>query len=134
LYASGVTAATFNLSAAIPANSYAVPVPTANTTGLTSTGGSAGAVSNQKLAALRACERGRLQVVWTNLAWLISQFNRGEPVSFGDAMTKLRDAHTVFALLTQLCAEMGTLIDANPGRFTKASTGIGGQRTVRQWP
>jgi hypothetical protein len=134
LYAGGVTAGTLNLSAVIPTNSYAVPVPTVNTTGLTSTSGSGGAVGNQKLAGLRACERGRLQAVWANLGWLISQFNRGEPVAFSDALTKLRDAHTVFALLTQLCAEMGTLIDANPGHFTKVSTGIGGQRTVRQWP
>ena len=37
-------------------------------------------------------------------------------------------------MLTQLCAEMGTLIDANPGHFTNVPTGIGGQKTVRQWP
>jgi hypothetical protein len=134
LYASGVVAATFNLSAVIPTNSYAVPVPTVNTTGLTTTSGAGGAVGNQKLAGLRACERGRLQAVWANLAWLISQFNRGEPAAFSDVVTKLRDAHTVLAILTQLCAEMGTLIDANPGHFTNVSTAIGGKKTVRQWP
>jgi hypothetical protein len=134
LYASGVTAGTLNLSAAVPTNSYAVPVPTVNTTGLMSTNGSGGVVGNQKLAGLRACERGRLQSVWANLAWLMSQFNRGEPAAFSDVVTKLRDAHAVFALLTQLCAEVGTLIDANPGHFTRISTGIGGQKTVRQWP
>jgi hypothetical protein len=134
LYASGVTAGTLNLSAAIPTNSYAVPAPTVNTTGLTSMNASTGVVGNQKIAALRASERGRLQAVWANLASLISQFNRGEPVSFMDMVMKLRDAHTVFALLAQLCAEMGALIDANPGHFTKVTTGIGGQKTVRQWP
>jgi hypothetical protein len=134
LYATGVTAGTFNLSAAVPTNSYAVPVPTTNTTGLTSINTTRGTVGNQKLAGLRACERGRLQAVWGNLAWLISQFNRGDPASFNDVVTKLRDAHTVFAILTQLCAEMGTLIDINPGHFTNVSTGVGGQRTVRQWP
>ena len=134
LYASGVAAGTYNLSAAIPTNSYAVPVPTVNTTGLTSTNAATGVVGNQKLAALRACEKGRLQGTWDNLRQLIAQFNRGEPVSFSNLTTKLRDAHTVFAALTQLCAEMGTLIDANPGHFTNVSTGIGGQKTVRQWP
>jgi hypothetical protein len=134
LYASGITAGTCNLSASIPANSYAVTVPTVNTTGLTSTNATTGVVANQKLAALRAVEKGRLQNVWDNLAGLISQFNRGEPVSFGNVVTKLRDAHTVFALLTQLCVEMGTLIDANPGHFMNVPTGIGGQKTVRQWP
>ncbi len=134
LYSSGITTGTFNLSTAIPTNSYAVPVPTVNTTGLTNTSGAGGVVGNRKLAGLRACERGRLQAVWADMAWLISQFNRGEPASFGDVLTKLRDAHTVFAVLTQLCAEMGTLIDANPGHLTHVSTGIGGQKTVRQWP
>lgn len=134
LYATGITAGTYNLSATIPASSYAVSVPTTNTTGLTSANAATGVVSNQKLAALRACEKGRIQGVWDNLAGLISQFNRGEPVSFSSVVTKLRDAHTVFALLTQLCAEMGMLIDANPGHFTNVPTGIGGQKTVRQWP
>ncbi len=134
LYASGVATGTFNLSTAIPTNSYAVTVPKVNTTGLTSTNTSSGVVGNQKIAGLRACERGRLQSVWANLAWLLSQFNRGEPTTFCDVVMKLRDAHTVFAILTQLCAEVGTLIDSNPGHFTNISTGIGGTKTVRQWP
>lgn len=134
LYASGITTATYNLSAAIPINSYAVPVPTTNTTGLTSMNVAMGVVGNQKLAGLRACEKGRLQGVWDNLARLIAQFNRGEPVSFNNLTAKLRDAHTVFAMLTQLCAEMGTLVNANPGHFTNVPTGIGGQKTLRQWP
>lgn len=134
LYVSGITAATYNLSAAIPTNSYAVPVPTANTTGLISTNPASGVVGNQKVAGLRACEKGRLQGVWDNLAGLITQFNRGEPVAFNNVVSKLRDAHTVFAALAELCAEVGTLIDANPGHFTNVTTGIGGQKTVRQWP
>jgi hypothetical protein len=134
LYATGITAGTFSLSAVIPTNSFAVPVPTVNTTGLTSTNAATGVVGNQKLASLRACEKGSLQGVWDNLARLITQFNRGEPVSFSNVTSKLRDAHTVFATLTQLCAEMGTLIDANPGHFTNVTTGIGNQKTVRQWP
>jgi hypothetical protein len=134
LYASGITGGTYNLSATIPTSSFAGPVPKVNTTGLTSTNAASGVVVNQKLASLRACEKGRLQGVWDNLAGLISQFNRGEPVSYSNVVVKLRDAHTVFALLTQICAEAGALVDANPGRFTNVSTGIGGQKTVRQWP
>jgi hypothetical protein len=134
LYASGITAGTFNLSAALPTSSYAVPVPTVNTTGLTSTNAASGVVANQKLASLRACEKGRLQGVWDNLAGLISQFNRGEPVSYSNVVVKLRDAHTVFALLAQLCAETGTLIDTNPGRLVNVTTGIGGQKSARRWP
>src|SRR5579885_2624524 len=73
LYASGITAGTCNLSAAIPTSSYAVPAPTVNTTGLTSTNAANGVVANQKLASLRACEKGRLQSVWDNFGGLISQ-------------------------------------------------------------
>jgi hypothetical protein len=134
LYTSGITAGTYNLAAPIPINSYAVLVPTTNTTGLTSVNAATGVVGNQKLVSLRACEKGRLQGVWNNLSQVIDQFNRGEPVSFSNLTAKLRDAHTVFAMLTQLCNEMGTLIDANPGHFTSVPTGIGGQKTARQWP
>ncbi len=134
LYASGISAGTYNLAAPIPINSYAVPVPTVNTTGLISVNAATGVVGNQKLVALRACEKGLLQGVWNNLLQVIDQFNRGEPVAFNNLTSKLRDAHTVFAMLSQLCSEMGTLIDANPGHFTSVTTGTGGQRTVRQWP
>ncbi len=134
LYATGITTATFNLSSPMPVNSFAVSPPTANSTGLTSVSPTSGVVSNQKLMGLRGCERGRLQYTWDVLAQLIDQFNRGEPMSFGNMTSKLRDAHTVFAMLSQLCAEMGALVDANPGHFTNVPTGIGGQRTVRQWP
>ncbi len=134
LYASGITAGTYNVSTPIPTNSYAVPVPTVNTTGLISVNAATGVVGNQKLVSLRACEKGRLQGVWNTLEQLIDQFNRGEPVSFSNLTSKFRDAHTVFAMLSQLCSEMGTLIDANPGHFTNVTTGTGGQRKVRQWP
>ncbi len=105
-----------------------------NSTGLTSLNPTSGAVGNQKLVSLRACEKGNLQVTWDSLARLINHFNRGEPVSFNNMNTNLRDAHTVFAMLAQLCAEMGALVNANPGHFANVTTGIGGQRTVRQWP
>lgn len=134
LYATGITASTYNLSAVPPANSYAVPVPTSNTTGLTSVNAATGVVGNQKLVGLRACEKGRLQGIWNNLEQVIDQFNRSEPVAFNQLTSKLRDAHTVFAMLSQLCSEMGTLIDANPGHFTNIRSGIGNTRPVRQWP
>lgn len=134
LYASGITAGTYNMSAAIPTNSSAVPVPAVNTTGLTNTNATTGVVGNKRLVNLRACEKGRLQSVWDDLSRQINAFNRGEPMSFSDLRNKLRDAHTVFAAMTTLCAEMGTLIDSNPGTFKNVATGIGGMKTVRQWP
>lgn len=134
LYASGVATSTYNLSAAQPTNSYAVPVPTVNTTGLTDTNSTTGVVGNKRLSNLRAVEKGRLQNVWDNLVQVVGDFNRGEPVTFNNIVTKLRDAHTTFSALAELCGEIGTLVDANPGHFTAVTTGIGGQKTVRQWP
>lgn len=135
LYATGVTAATLNLSAAIPTNSWSsVAPPTVNTTGLTSTDAATGVTKNSRLAAMRACEKGRLQAVWDNLTAEIGNFNRGEPISFPDLDDKLRAAHATFAALAQVCAEMGALVDANPGTLGNVATGIGGQRVQRHWP
>lgn len=134
LYATGITASTYNLSAAQPTNSFAVAPPTANSTGLVSVDSNAAITGNAKMQALRACERTKLQSVWDGLANTIDQFNRGEPGSFASMVAKLRDAHTVFAMMAQLCDEMGTLIDTNPGTFHNVPTSIGGMKTVRQWP
>lgn len=134
LYATGITTGTFNLSAVMPTNSFAVPVPTSNTTGLVSVNASTGVVGNQKLVSMRACEKGALQTVWNTLARLIDQFNSGEPMVFSSVTSKLRDAHTTFAMMNQLCLEMGTLIDANPGHFSNVLTPIGSQETMREWP
>ena len=58
LYASGITAGTYNLSAPIPINSYAVPVPTTNTTGLISVNAATGVVGNQKLSGAAGVREG----------------------------------------------------------------------------
>jgi hypothetical protein len=133
LYASGITAATYDMAVAAPSNSYAVNPPTINTTGLTYTT-SNGDVQNLTLQGIRAAKDGNLELPYRNLRQLIDEFNRGEPIAFGAALTKLRHAHAVFALLATLCAEMGTLIDANPGTLAPAATGIGARRQKRTWP
>jgi hypothetical protein len=124
LYADGIATATYNLSFVALSNSYAAPPPTTNTTGLT----------NTKLQFLRYAKTGQLQKVWDFLHELLSTFNQGEPVSYQNLMAKLRDIHTVFAIMSQLCSEEGALIDANPGHFVNVTTGIGGTKTLRTWP
>ena len=124
LYAEGITAGTYSLSAVAPSNSFAVAPTTTNTTGLT----------NSKLQLLRYAKTGQFQKVWTFLHQVISVFNQGEPASYQDIVMKLRDAHATFALLAQLCAEAGALIDANPGHLAMSSTGSSGTRTRRTWP
>ncbi len=124
LYASGITTSTYSLSFAAPSSSYAVAPPTTNTTGLTSS----------KIQLLRYAKTGQFQKVWDFLHELLSVFNQGDPASYQSIMIKLRDVHTVFAMMSQLCAEGGTLIDANPGHFVNVRTGIGGTRTERTWP
>jgi hypothetical protein len=124
LYASGITTGTYSVSSAAPSNSYAVPLPTTNTTGLTTA----------KLQFLRYAKSGQLQKVWDFLHELISTFNQGDPVSSQSLVVKLRDIHTVFAALAQLCAEGGALVDANPGHFVNVTTAIGGTKIKRTWP
>ena len=124
LYADGITAGTFGLSAVAPSNSFAVAPPATNTTGLTTT----------KLQLLRYAKTGQFQKVWNFLHQVIAVFNQGEPATYQDVVMKLRDAHSIFVLMAQLCAEAGALIDANPGHFVRTSTGIGGAKTQRTWP
>jgi hypothetical protein len=133
LYATGVTASTYTLAAAAPVNSYAVNPPAVNTTGLTYTDGNSN-VHNKVLEYLRLFKDMRGDRVFLDMSELLRQWNRGEPETFSQTIEKLRHAHTVFAMFAQLCSEMGTLIDANPGTYHIVSTGIGGSRTVRQWP
>jgi hypothetical protein len=124
LYATGIAASTYNLSYEAPSNSYAVAPPTTNTTILTST----------KLQLLRCLKTGQFQKAWDFLHQILTVYNQGDPASYRDITTKLHDAHTVFALLNQLCSEAGTLIDANPGHIASVSTGIGGMKSQRTWP
>ena len=128
LYATGITASTYDLSAAAPSNSFAVAPPTVNTTGLTSSN------SVKPLELVRAGEHGNLQDAYRYLSEACTNFNRGNPVTFNGLLAKLRHAHAVFAILATACAEIGTLIDANPGTLGTSATPIGGRRTVRTWP
>src|SRR5262249_20715906 len=115
LYAQGITAATYDLSAARPTNSWStVTPPTVNTTGL----------STQKLQLLRSLKNGNLQWAYRALHDIVGAFNAGEPVPFDMAMLKLRNAHLVFAMLATACAEIGVLLDANPGTIGTAATPI----------
>jgi hypothetical protein len=133
LYAEGITASTYDLSAAAPANSFAVAPPTSNTTGLTYT--DANSIGhNEVLDFLRKQEKGERGKIYGYLHDLIAEFNAGEPISYMGVMVKLRHAHTAFAMLATLCAEMGVLIDANPGTLGTASTPIGGRKMTRTWP
>jgi hypothetical protein len=83
---------------------------------------------------IRSANKGNLQAAYNYLRQVIADFNRGDPSTFGGVETKLRHAHTCFAMLATLCAEMGTLIDANAGTLGTAATGIGGRKGVRTWP
>jgi hypothetical protein len=124
LYAAGITAGTYSLSSAAPSNSSVVAPPIINNTGLTST----------KLQFLRYAKTGQLQKVWNFFHELVSAFNRGEPASYQSLMAKLHDIHAVFAILSQVCAESGALVDANPGHLVNVTTGIGGTKAQRTWP
>jgi hypothetical protein len=135
LYATGISASSFNCTFAVPTNSYAVPPPTKSSTGLTHVDAN-GVTHPEPLSFLRAAERDNESFgpLYRYLRTLIADFNRGDPVSFAAAIEKLRHVHVVFAMFNTLCSEAGTLIDANPGHFAVSSVGPGLARTTRLWP
>lgn len=124
LYAGGITTSTYDLATAIVTDSSTASTPpTTNTTGLTLT----------KLQLLRALKNGNSDQVLKFLRSVINDFNRGDPMTWQDAVTKFRDAHTVFAMMSTLCAEAGVLISQNPGTIGSTATPVGGRTNVRTW-
>jgi hypothetical protein len=107
--------------------------PTVNTTGFTYTEAN-GNTANKTLELLRGAKDGNLEIAYQFLRTVIADFNRGDPLPFGAVLTKLRHAHGVFAMLSTLCSEMGTLIDANAGTLTRTTNPIGNAKGKRTWP
>jgi hypothetical protein len=139
LYASGISTTSTTLSAAAavpnvsPGGSFAVNPPTVNSTTLTYEG-SSGTTQNMALALLRGAKDGNLEDTWRFLRTLIAGFNSGAPASFNGMISNLHHAHTVFAILSQLCLEAGIQIDGNAGTLGTAATGINERIAVRTWP
>lgn len=133
LYATGLTAVTTAVTAAAPTNSFAVSAPTVNTTGFTWSDANGNQVSTP-YSLVRAAERGNLQDAWKFLQQVVRDFNSGQPVTWPSAIQKLRHAHTVFAMMSTMCSEMGTLIDANAGTLKTQSVGVGYQTGYRSQP
>jgi hypothetical protein len=133
LYASGITTTTYIASAAAPTNSYAMNPPTVNTTGFTYVDSNS-VTHNKRLELLRAAKDGNLEDVFRYLRTVVADFNRGNPMSFGGTLARLRDAHAVFAMMSTLCSEIGTLIDANAGTISGSTNQIGNATKKRTWP
>jgi hypothetical protein len=124
LYAREVTTSTFTFNLVPPASNYACAPPTANTTGYT-------AVDYQ---LVRAAKDGNLEDVYRRLRQVVCDFNRGNPVVHASCLLNLKRVHNAFVVLAQLCSEMGTLIDANPGHIKGIQKGIGDAVYKRTWP
>lgn len=123
LYATGITAATYDLAAAAPTTG-AVSPPTANSTGL----------FDGDLSRIRAGEAGNLQYEYQTAATAIDNFTSGKPVLVTDTLRLLGDV--AMALKTMLAAieESAVHIAANPGSMTIKMNPIGQDYTVRTWP
>jgi hypothetical protein len=133
LIATGTTTATLTVLAPPPTNSYAVAPPTVNTTGLTYVDAN-GNTLKKPLELLRGAKDGNLADIYSYLRKVVEEFNSGQPDKFSGTIMKFRHAHAAIAMLNQLCTDMGTLIDTNPGTLGTAATGIGGRQAVRTWP
>ena len=124
LAASGTTASTVTFLAPPATNSYAIAPPTVNTTGFTYTDSNSN-VHGKRLELIRSCKDGNLEDAFRYLRQVVYDFNHGNAMSFGGTISRLRDAHVVFAMLDTLCSEMGTLIDANAGTLGTTTDTIG---------
>ncbi len=134
LYATGITAATYNMAVAAPAGSYGLAQPpTATTTGLSFTN-ALGVTENITLSLIRSAKDGSFEQLYRYYARVISDFDQGEPLPFSSAIEKLHHAHVAFAILNTMATEAGVLIDANPGHFTPTATPIGTTANRRFWP
>jgi hypothetical protein len=124
-YAGGITASTFDLTIAVTTDSSSLmQPPTSNTTGLT----------RKKLELLRSLKNGNADQLMKFARGVITNFNQGEPISTQEAMTKLRDAHGVFAMMSTIFAEAGVLLAQNPGTIGSAVLANGERKIVRTWP
>jgi hypothetical protein len=124
LYVRGVTTPTYSFAIAAPGANYAVTAPRANTT----------AWATRTYEMVRSIKDGNLDSVYRHLRQTIYDYNRGTPSAQLDVLSELARTHAVFALLAQLCSEVGTLIEANPGHLHPKTTGIGTSALVRSWP
>ena len=89
-------------------NSYPVALPTNNTTGL----------AKLDYQMLRSVKDGNLEDVYRRLRQIVYEFNHGSPIATAQQIALLKRVHLVFATLAQLGAEIGALIDANPGHLS----------------
>ncbi len=124
LYYRESTAATFAFASPAPAANAAATLPTVNTTGY----------SALDFQLIRDAKNGKLDDSFRRLRQLISDWNRGTPVAQTQTIANMKRLHNVFAVLNQLCAEMGVLVEANPGHLTSIKTGIGNAGSMRVWP
>lgn len=121
LYATGITAATYDLAVAFPTTPTPVAPPSANTTGL----------SGRQISLIRAAESGNLQDVYRSAAKAVSNFCEGDGVSYQGLLSVLQDASVAFSVLKTALDETLVLLAANPGTLGTAATGIGGRKPVR---
>jgi hypothetical protein len=124
LYSRESTASSFTFASAAPGSNYALAPPTVNTTGYT--------VIDYQL--IRAAKDGNLEDVYRRLRQLVYDWNHGSPVPPGQTLANLKRVHNAFAVMAQLCSEIGALVDANPGHIKYNQTGIGDAGIKRTWP
>jgi hypothetical protein len=135
LYATGITTTTFDGTIAPPSNSFAVPLPTFNSTAFTYKDPNGNVVCFAE-SNIRAAERGNLQTVYSAAAITLDRWLRGDPISSHGIIEKLRHAHVAFAVIAQAFSDAGTLVDANPGTIRPATSGNAGTASTvrRSWP
>ena len=124
LYYRESTATTFAFANPIAAANATATLPTVNTTGYTAL----------DFQLVRDAKNGKLDESFRRLRQLIADWSRGTPMAQSQTIANMKRLHNVFAVLNQLCTEIGVLVEANPGHLTSVTTGIGNAGSKRVWP
>ncbi len=91
-------------------------------------------LSSATIWILRSSKRGNLDQAYIRLRNLVANFNGGIPMPINELESEFLDIHAAFAVIATACAEIGALIDQNPGNFRDTSVPIGISNIEREWP
>jgi hypothetical protein len=119
LYAAGITAGTYDLAVAAPASTVTPPA----------TGD--GFLSDAQIALVRLMVEGK---TFQGLVTLVQSYLRGDPISTTDYTQKLTDYAVVYALISSMTNELGTLVFVTPGSIVTYNHGSGSAQQKRTLP
>ncbi len=125
LYTPGITTSTYTMSK-LPDITNPPALPTVALTAL--------AANGKMVEFTRMEEKMLTEKIFNRARSVVYDYCRGNPVNQTEALQRFREAHAAIALFAKAFAEIGVLINDNPGSIVNTTTGIGGITKKRVWP